>query len=104
MNTFIIAGKRYRIRSKTRFLTFITAMLVTAAIIGATVFGGGVSGTEKQEYRDITVRPGDTLWSIAREHRPEGTPIRRYVSEIKAANGLGSEVIYPGQTISVYGP
>jgi hypothetical protein len=99
MNTFVIAGKRYRIKSKARFLTFITVAAVIAAILGATAFGGSVSGKEKQVYRDVVVRSGDTVWSIACEHKPADTPIRRYVSEIESINGIDSGMIHPGQII-----
>jgi hypothetical protein len=43
------------------------------------------------EYR---VRPGDSLWAIAREH---GTTVDR----LKSENGLRSTVIYAGQVIEV---
>ncbi|MDR1496767.1 MAG: LysM peptidoglycan-binding domain-containing protein [Clostridiales Family XIII bacterium] len=99
MNTFVIAGKRYRVKSKPRFLTFITAMIVMVAIIAGYALGGGVSGTEKQAYKDVTVKSGDTLWSIARANKPDDKPIRQYVSEIRAANSLDTGYIYPGQVV-----
>ncbi|HHW54327.1 MAG: LysM peptidoglycan-binding domain-containing protein [bacterium] len=47
----------------------------------------------------VVVKPGDTLWSIAREHMgQEGDP-RRLIYEIGRLNGLQSSLIYPGQTL-----
>jgi hypothetical protein len=101
MNTFVIAGKRYRVKSKARFMTFITAVIVMIAIIGGYALGGGVSGKDKQIYREVTVRPGDTLWSIAQTYKPEDKPIRQYVAEIKATSEADGGTIYPGQVIKV---
>lgn len=45
----------------------------------------------------ITVRPGDTLWDLARTHRTS-------VAELQRLNGLaGSGLIYAGQTLRVPG-
>jgi hypothetical protein len=101
MNTFVIAGKRYRVKSKARFMTFITILIVMIAIAGGYALGGGVAGKDKQIYREVTVRPGDTLWSIAQANKPEGAPIRQYVAEIRAASEVCSDAIYPGQIIKV---
>jgi hypothetical protein len=101
MNTFVIAGKRYRVKSKARFMTFVTLMIVMTAIICGYALGGGVSGTDKQLYREVTVKTGDTLWSIARENKPQDTPIRQYVSAIKTASEVNDGAIYPGQILRV---
>lgn len=33
MSTFVIGGKRYRVKSKARFMIFITVMILTCIII-----------------------------------------------------------------------
>lgn len=43
-----------------------------------------------------TVKSGDTLWSISQEH---GTSVQA----LKSANGLNSNLIFPGQQLSVDG-
>jgi hypothetical protein len=101
MNTFVIGGKRYRVKSKARFMTFITALLVAVVIISGFALSGGVSGTEKQTYEAVMIKSGDTLWSIAREHKPADKSIRQYIADIKTINDMAPGNIYPGQVIDV---
>ena len=51
----------------------------------------GLSAPENTEYR---VRNGDSLWKIARQHGVS-------VDEIRDANGLRNDQIFPGQLIEV---
>ena len=57
----------------------------------------------KDEYTvvSVTVEPGDTLWSIAREYKNEGKDLREFVYEIAANNGIKDCNIVCGQTIFV---
>ena len=49
----------------------------------------------------VVVQEGDTLWSIAKEYKPEGYDIRKYVYEVSANNGIKDGNIVCGQTIFV---
>ena len=49
----------------------------------------------------VTVQPGDTLWSIAQEYKPQGTDLRKFVYDLAANNGIADCNIVPGQTIFV---
>jgi nucleoid-associated protein YgaU len=100
MSTFAIGGKRYRVKSKLRFMTFITTMILIIVMICGFALGGEVSGSENPSYKTVTVQSGDTLWSIAQANKPANTSIRQYVSEIRTINeGIDPGRIYPGQTI-----
>lgn len=48
-------------------------------------------------YREYTVRPGDSLWKIAKKELGSG---RRY-REIMEQNGLTNDRIYPGQLLRI---
>ena len=50
--------------------------------------------------RAIVVREGDTLWSIARQVRPEEDP-RVTVEAIVATNGVDPGGLVPGQSLAV---
>ncbi|WP_079477190.1 LysM peptidoglycan-binding and 3D domain-containing protein [Halobacillus salinus] len=54
------------------------------------------SSSDQGNASTYTIRKGDTLYSIAQKH---GTS----VSSLKAANGLNSDLIYPGQKLSLNG-
>jgi Tfp pilus assembly protein FimV len=82
----------------------------TTAVIGAAlsvaVLAGNAAGSEPggpagpPEPRYV-VRPGDTLWEIARSNvGPEGDP-RPLVQAIREANGLGPGALQAGSRIVV---
>lgn len=51
------------------------------------------------QYEQYVVRPGDTLWGIAKAHS-NGQDIRHLVWEIQEVNGI-TPLIHPGQTLWV---
>lgn len=53
------------------------------------------------EYKQVIVGRGDTLWSLARQHGPQGRDIRDTVYRIRRINELDGALLYPGQTIMV---
>lgn len=65
------------------------------ALAATTVIGGSLFGTVASAST-YTIQPGDTLWSISQKN---GTT----VDQLKAANGLSSDRIYAGDTISTTG-
>ncbi len=52
----------------------------------------------------VTVRPGDSLWSIAQDHAPSGTSTASVVRWISQENNLDSSFIMAGQTLIVPAP
>ena len=49
----------------------------------------------------VTVSEGDTLWSIAQAHCPEGVGTSELVRWIESENDLTSKTIVPGQVLLV---
>ena len=78
------------------------------AIIGASLLLGVVtgpvahafSGSDHTVVRHYVVRPGDTLWSIARAARPAADP-RMVIDQIQRTNSLPTSSIVPGQRLDV---
>ncbi|MCI8991375.1 MAG: LysM peptidoglycan-binding domain-containing protein [Eubacterium sp.] len=53
-------------------------------------------------YTSVTIRPGDTLWSIAEEYMPEEyTDTKEYIEEIMELNHLHSYKIHSGGALVV---
>ena len=64
------------------------------------VFASGE--TMEVHVKEVTVRSGDSLWSIAVRHREEAhMDVNELILAIKKANELNSVVIYPGQTLVI---
>ena len=57
-------------------------------------------GSSPSAYATVTVRSGDTVWSIAAERYP-GSDTRDKVGEILAANRLQEPALHPGQHLKV---
>lgn len=50
--------------------------------------------------RVVSVRQGDTLWSVAHHYAPSQDPVEA-VERIRHANHLGGYTIYPGERLRV---
>jgi len=57
-------------------------------------------GAAPESYATVTVRPGDSVWSIAVERYP-GADTREKVGEILAANDLHDPLLTAGQRLRV---
>ncbi len=92
----MLGGRPYR---------WLLVLCLLSFLLSGLIINNGSSGayTGKETIGEdtivVVVQPGDTLWSIAREHMgQEGDP-RRLIYEIGRLNGLQSSLIYPGQTL-----
>lgn len=72
----------------------IPSLLLTAVIL---IKDAQASDLDPGQMEVWTVKPGDTLWTIAKHNRGN-TDIRRYIYEIEQLNDINGH-IYPGQTI-----
>jgi LysM repeat protein len=59
-----------------------------------------VHGSAPAAYDTVTVRPGDTLWSIASQRYPDADP-RQMVDEIAQDNHMSRPIVYPGERLKV---
>ena len=97
-----IAGKSYRIKSRLRFTLFIAAAIVLIVMISNTFLGlNNASSLTQQEYIEIEVQSGDTLWNLAREYMSDDNDIRRAVFTLRQINGIAAHELQAGQTILI---
>ncbi|HOQ36711.1 MAG TPA: LysM peptidoglycan-binding domain-containing protein [Acetivibrio sp.] len=89
--------KRYVLKNKKRFFTFIAVVLIGfCTIINAT----RSYGYKEPEYKTILVRRGDTLWGIAERYNKRGD-IRKYIYDVMVLNNLENCDIFEGMELKV---
>jgi LysM domain len=102
---------RARVRLTRRGRAVAAVLIITgvtaAALLISLVVSGGAQATNHgqaragyQGMREIVVRPGQTLWSIASKAEPSADP-RTVVAEIMSANALTGTGITAGQLLYV---
>lgn len=80
-----------------------TLMAVAASAAQAAGSGHGRAGRQAASaVARMTVRPGDSLWSVAERAAPDADA-RIVVQEIIQLNSLSGTVIYPGEQLRVPG-
>lgn len=95
--------KRYRIVNKQRFYLFVTLLLIMsfAVIFLFTNSKRAYSEIFKEDYKEVQILKGDTLWNIAINNMSDGYDIRYLVFKLKEFNNMETAQIYPGDTIKI---
>ncbi len=103
MNTRVQYRKTYRFNKK----RFIKSLTITIAVITAIVIFFGITGAlfsnanKLQRYDGYEVVYGDTLWTIAQSYQDDYDDIRYFIFQIKEANNLQGDYIFPGQQLKI---
>jgi hypothetical protein len=83
-----------------------TFVVLSLAVVMVSLLGARAgAGTQDQvgaptSFIEITVAPGDTLWSLASRLADNGDP-RSLVDEITSVNSLGSSELQAGQKLRI---
>ena len=97
--------RRSRQREQLRWGRAIMLALVALVLICSPLLAWSVSRPDNETpvapVARVVVRPGDTLWGIAREYGPAREDVRGTVYRMKQANGLDTSVIRPGDVLLV---
>ena len=91
-------NKKYILKNRTRFYTFIMIVTVIVSCIFLAVTAYGADTEER--YTMVTVEKGDTLWDIAREYNKKGD-IRQYIRQIEKINHLSDSMIFEGDVLQL---
>lgn len=80
------------------------AVVVLALVVGSLAAegrasAGYASALSAAPERVVTVRPGDSLWSLAESSDPDGVPVSEVVSWAMERNGLTSAELSVGQRL-----
>ncbi len=94
--------KRYRIKNKFRFITFLTVFMLVTAFGTSALFGlGTVAGSDVQHFITVQVQDGDTLWDLANKYGPKNVDCRKVIYEIQKINNVSADTLQAGQYISI---
>ena len=83
-----------------------TLLVLSLAVVLASAFGlKAGAGTSDQvgaptTFIEVTVAPGDTLWSLA-TRLADGSDVRALVDEIASVNSLASAEVQAGQKLRI---
>ena len=80
---------------------FFSIMLIIFVLFAHSAFSKKDSYDNAVEVVTVTVQPGDTLWDIALEYKPDGADLREFMYEIAANNGVKDCNIVSGQQLYV---
>jgi LysM repeat protein len=83
-----------------RLVAIAVALGAIGVLSGPVANAVGVGGSAAGPALTYVVRPGDTLWSIARSSSPWADP-RLVVSAIRATNHVDPAALVPGQQLSI---
>ncbi len=76
-------------------------VLVFVITIASVAFANHNRSQIESEAVSITVCPGDTVWSIAKEYKPQDISLEEFVYNISANNGIKDGNIVCGQTLYI---
>ena len=94
--------KKYRIKSRVRFFSFVLVMMLLTVTLTNTILGlNNAEGQTKDQFTIVEVLYGDTIWDIAQEHMSDDMDLRDAVHIIMSVNNITAEELQPGQTLKI---
>ena len=83
--------------------TLMPAVMLGALALAVTLpaIAGTVHAAPPQAYTTVTVRSGDTLWSLAERRTPANGDVQATVDEIVGANHLANTSLTVGQHLRI---
>lgn len=93
---------RIKIANRNRFISSVTMIMIALYVMITAIFNLNiVKGKETTDttYIEYRVQAGDTLWSIAIEHRQNYLSIPDYIDDIKEVNYITGNTIYAGKCL-----
>ena len=101
-NTNRNTNKKYRVKSKFRFITSLVIMLgLTIGAFGIITNLSVSTALTEPQYTEVEIASGDTLWDIANTYKSDKTDPRKAVYTICQANNIEASDLQPGMIISV---
>jgi hypothetical protein len=98
-------GRTYRLSRRARLVRsgLILALLITACNQLPQMLSGAFASATKSQpgvVHYITVRAGDSLWSLAERYAPNEDP-RDWIDAVTVGNNIADQGIYPGERLAL---
>jgi len=87
-------------RKKITLMPVISLAALSLMVALPTLSSTRLYAASAPRYASVTIRPGDTLWSIAAKHSGD-SDVQDTVDRITAANHLRSTTLEPGQKLRI---
>ncbi len=98
----VIEMKKYKIKNRFRFITFVTVMMLIVSFAVSGLFNTiKAQSVKEQEYVEVSVEAGDTLWQLAKTYGSGNCDVRELVYNICQVNHIKAEDLRAGQTILI---
>ncbi|HML34356.1 MULTISPECIES: LysM domain-containing protein [Sporomusa] len=82
------------------FITMVVGIMLLVFVWNN--YSAASANSKSISYQTISVKPGDSVWSIAANFTTPKDDIRNVIIDIKKINGLSNDVaIYPGQILKI---
>lgn len=89
-------------RKNNKITIALTIIFIFSFLILINTFGNQNSyGDQEQEYFQVIIKAGDSLWSIAEEHTPEHSDLRETMKLIEERNNISSSQLFAGELIEI---
>ena len=90
-----------------RKLFFVPGLFAALIIIFVLSFSLKTNAKENKTasvkiYTSIIIEEGDSLWSIAKDNKPDNVSVNEYISHIKKINQLNTDKIHAGNFLTIY--
>lgn len=89
------------IRALAGFMALLGLAVTLFSLFGAARASAQDAFIASLDSTEVTVRAGDSLWSLAEDHAVEGLPISAAVDLISEWNGLDNATLQPGMELVV---
>jgi LysM repeat protein len=93
------AAPPVRLTRRGRVVLLVLLLAVATAVAGL-VAAPGQAAERPTAAPTVVVRPGDTLWSIARRYEPRRDPFET-IDDIRRLNGIEDFTVHPGQQLTM---
>lgn len=92
----------YALKRKRMSLMPAVALAALGAIVAIPALSSSrLYAAAPERFATVTVRAGDTLWSLAERRTPNGGDVEQTVDTIVAVNHLDGVAIVPGERIKI---